>query len=156
MSRDVSTKDKSGAGYDLVAGNDAGPVIECVFWDREGGQMWRTDPEPRWVITEQAALETHLKTFLGNLRPVIVGVEAQALGVLLDHVPHLIDVQLDPDALQAALDQYKARGAPPESGGSLTVKPEAAAASVIEGLIKAGLLTSDGQRALPTAEKRAS
>lgn len=127
--------------------------------DRKVGQVYRTDPEPRWVISDRKALEDHLRTFPGNLRPVVTGDEAEVLGVLLDHAPHLIGDELDPYAVQAALEQSKATGEPAapgiekvKSSGALTVKPDAGAAVVIESLIKAGLLTWDGQRALPAGE----
>jgi hypothetical protein len=124
--------------------------------DRKLGQVYRTDPEPRWVISDRKALEDHLRTFPGNLRPVITGDPSEVLGVLLDHAPHLIGDELDPYAVQAALEQSKATGTPAapgiekvKSSGALTVKPDAAAAGAIEDLIRAGLLRWDGTRALP-------
>lgn len=126
------------------------------------GQVHRTDPDPEWKVTDRKALEEHLRTFPGNLRSVIVGDEAEVMGVLLDHAPHLIGEELDPAVVQAALNQSKATNEPAapgitleKPGGVLTVLPDKHQADLaIQGLINAKLLTWDGRRSLPAAEQK--
>lgn len=128
--------------------------------ERPLGQIWRTDPEPSWIIVDRQALEAHLREFPGNMRPVIVGDEAEVLGILLAYAPHLIEDALDPSVIQDALDQSKATGEPAapgiefrKPGGHLTVKPDANAGIAIEAMIKAGIIAWDGQRAITDGRK---
>ncbi len=129
------------------------------------GQVYRTDPDAEWRITDRAALLEHLATFPGNVveRLTVVGDESEVLAVLDEHAPHLLDVttEVPEETVQAALAQSKATGEPAapgielvQPGGVLTVKPDTGAAKAIEGLVRAGWLTWDGQRALPVGEQR--
>lgn len=145
--------------YDYEDGDKR--VFRSPVDDLRLGSVYRSDPEPRWVINDRKALEDHLREFAGNLVPVITGDEAEVMGVLLDHAPHLIGEELDQSAVQAALEQSKATGeaaapgiARVKPGGTLTIRPDENAALAIEGLVKAGLLSWDGRRALPASERR--
>ncbi len=132
------------------------------------GQVWRTDPDPEWRITDRAALMEHLASFPGNVvsRMVISeeADEAEVIAVLMEYADHLLDeVSGVPDeVVKAALDQSKATGtaaAPGISkvkpGGVLTVAPDKNAHLAIEGLVRAGLLSWDGRRReLPSSDER--
>jgi hypothetical protein len=134
--------------------------------DRRLGQIYRTDPEPVWAITDRDALTEHLMTFEGN-RCYTVQIREDApyeeiLAVLHEHAPQYLEdvVTLREDAIDAALSQSKETGTPAapgierrKPGGALTVKPDPNAHLAIEGLVKAGLLRWDGTRALPASDQ---
>jgi hypothetical protein len=131
------------------------------------GSVYRTDPDGEWIVSNRNALEEHLMGFEGN-RVCSVGIREDApyeeiLAVLNEHAPQYLEdrVELHPDAVQAALDQSAATGeaAAPgitflKPGGVVTVRPDKEVDAAIQGLIQGGLLTWDGQRALPAAEER--
>jgi hypothetical protein len=129
------------------------------------GMVYRTDPEPKMVVTDKAALEEHLREFPGNLI-TDVGVAEQdmpeVLAVLAEHAPHLITEtqRLDPTTVDAALAQSRATGTPAapgiesrKSAGVLTVKPDAGAFEQVGHLIQAGVLTWDARPAIEAAEE---
>ena len=128
------------------------------------GMLYRTDPEPKMVITDRAALEEHLRSFPGNLITEI-GIAAadmpEALAVLAEHAPGLLTEtqRLDPTTVDAALAQSRATGEPAAPGiekrkpsGSLTVKPDAGAFEQVGHLIRAGVLTWDARPVLTEGE----
>jgi hypothetical protein len=127
------------------------------------GSVYRSDPDGEWVVTNQRQLEEHLMEFEGN-RVISVGIREDApyeeiLAVLNEHAPQYLEdrVDLRPDAIKAALDQSAATGEPAapgitfrKPGGVVTVRPDREADQAIAGLMSAGLLTWDGQRAIET------
>lgn len=128
------------------------------------GMVLRTDPDPTWVVTDRAALEAHLREFPGNLDvslEIVAEDMPEALAVLGEHAPGLITetATLRPDAVPAALAQSAATGEAAAPGiervkasGTLTVKPDAGAFEVVGRMIRAGVLSWDGSRALAAAE----
>jgi hypothetical protein len=123
------------------------------------GQVWRTDPDPEWVIVDRPALLQHLSGYPGNFETVlkIVGDEAEVLAVLQEHAPHLIeeDSFIPEWVFQAALEASKEANeavAPGikkiKPGGVLTVAPDKKAGEAFSALVKAGLLSWDGKRAI--------
>lgn len=127
---------------------------------RKLGQVYRTDPDPEWRIVDRAALVEHLSGFEGNwhtdLR--IAGDEAEVMGVLQEHAPHLLEeVRYIPEwIVEAALresmetDEAAAPGIKKiKPSGTLTVKPDKnEAGPAFAALVQAGWLTWDGKRAI--------
>lgn len=132
------------------------------------GQVYRTDPEPQWVVTDRAALEEHLRSFPGNLAVTVTIVPEdmpEALAVLAEHAPGLLTelAELDPEAERAALAQSRATGEPAapgiglvKAGGSLTVVPDKGAFDQVGRLIAAGVLTWDARPVLEQGQAEAS
>jgi hypothetical protein len=129
------------------------------------GIVYKTDPEPKMVITDRAALEDHLRRDDDNLITEVVIVPEdmpEALAVLAEHAPGLLtEIQrLDPTAVDAVLAQSRKSGVPAAPGieprkaaGVLTVKPDAGAYEQVGHLIQAKLLTWDARPVLPAAEE---
>ncbi|MDN5929652.1 MAG: hypothetical protein L0I24_01060 [Pseudonocardia sp.] len=141
--------------------------IRSPLGDRMGS-VYRTDPEPQWVVTDREALHAHLRTFPGNLT-ISVGIApedmAEALAVLDEFAAHLLTetTVLDPEAERAALAQSAATGEPAAPGiervkpsGSLTVSPAKDAFDVVGRLMTRGLLSWDGRPSLPSSEEGAA
>lgn len=135
--------------------------------DAKLGQVWRTDPDPEWRITNRGALQEHLETFPGNFvtHLEVVGDDAEILAVLDQHAPHLLKEvsEIPEEVFQAALRESRETGeavAPGiekiKPGGVLFVKPDKDADRAIRGMIAAGLLTWDGRRAITAVQERAS
>lgn len=132
------------------------------------GMVYRSDPEPTWVVTDREALREHLRGFPGNLVVTVTIVPEdmpEALAVLAEHAPGLLTelAELDPDAERAALDQSRATGEAAAPGielrkasGSLTVKPAVGAFEQVGRLIAAGVLTWDARPVIEQAEQEAS
>lgn len=127
--------------------------------ERKLGIVYRTDPDPEWIIVDRQALLEHLGEYPGNFETnlTIVGDEAEVLAVLHEHAPHLVDevTNIPEWIIKAALDASKEADeavAPGikkvKPGGVLTVTPDKKAGEAFAALIKAGLLTWDGQRAI--------
>jgi hypothetical protein len=128
------------------------------------GQIYRTDPDPQWRVTDREALEAYLRLFPGNSETTVEIAPAdlpEALAVLAEHAPHLLTdtTRLNPEAEKAALEQSAATGEPAAPGiarvkaaGALTVKPDKAAGDAVERLVQAGVITWDGRPALTSAE----
>lgn len=118
------------------------------------GIVYRTDPEPKWVVVDWDELHTHLRTFPGNVETVFeIADETQAIAYLAEHAPHLLVelTRVNPEAVTAALDQSAATGeaAAPGIGlvkasGSLTVKPDPQAGVAVARMVDAGLIEWDG------------
>jgi hypothetical protein len=135
---------------------------------RKLGIVYRTDPDPQWRVTDRAAFDKEARTYPGNLETVVSIAEEdmpEALAVLAEHAPRLLTetVRLRAGIVEAALAQSEATGQAAAAGiermkapGSLTVKPDPAAGSVVEALVNAGLLAWDMRPALPAAEAEAS
>lgn len=161
VARQKMLKALIGQGYaDGDRHNVRSPVDETKL-----GAVWKTDPEPRWEITDRAALVEHLMSSPGNV-DVQVGIAPEdmpeVLAVLAEHAPGLITetAVLDPEAIPAALAQSKATGQPAAPGiarvkpsGVLTVKPAADAIEVVGRLVCAGVLTWDGRPVLEPGQE---
>lgn len=132
------------------------------------GMVYRSDPEPTWVVSDRDALRAHLREFPGNLTVTVTILPEdmpEALAVIAEHAPGLLTdlAELDPDAVKAALDQSEATGEPAAPGisrvkpsGVLTAKPAADAMAEVGRLIVAGVLTWDARPVLEQAERQAS
>lgn len=131
------------------------------------GQVYRTDPDPEWRITDRVALREHLETFPGNFvsRLVVDGDDAEILAVLDQHAPHLLKevTEVPEEVFQAALRESKETGEAVAPGikkvkpeGVLVVKPDKDAGRAIEGMVRAGLLTWDGRRPITSGQEKAS
>jgi hypothetical protein len=137
------------------------------------GQVYRTDPDPAPIVTDREALVRHLTTIPGCTETVveIAGSDEQVVEVLAEHAPHLLaEVTRVPDHVVAnVLAGCKAKGtatgpdgkplpgvAMDKPGGILTVKPDKDAGRALEGMVKAGLLTWDGRRAITAGTERAA
>jgi hypothetical protein len=133
--------------------------------DAKVGIVYRSDPDPDWQITDREALEQHLRAFPGNMVTSVRIDPAdmpEALAVLAEYASHLLTEtdELDPDAVQAALDQSKATGQPAAPGierrkpaGVLTVRPDRGAYETVARLVQANLLTWDARPVLPAGEE---
>lgn len=135
--------------------------------DAKLGQVWRTDPDPEWRITDRNALREHLETYPGNVvaHLEVVGDDAEVLAVLDQYAPHLLKevTNVPEEVFQAALQESRETGqavAPGiekvKPGGVLVVKPDKDAARAIEGMVRSGYLTWDGRRAITEGEAKAS
>lgn len=123
------------------------------------GMIWRTDPEPKWKVTDPRALKEWLADpangYVVDIVDLADGVAfEQVLAVVQDHAPELLTVRsvvrdgaVD-DVLAAAAEQGETdapgveRIKPP---GVLHVKADKAAGQAIEALVKAGMITWDGK-----------
>lgn len=124
------------------------------------GQVWRTDPDPRWAVVDAEALDAELRAYPGNLVTDVTISPAdmpEVLAVLAEHAPQLITktVRVADGVVEAALAQSKATGRAAAAGigmrkpgGTLTVKPDPNAGVVVERLVDAGILTWDGRPVL--------
>lgn len=130
------------------------------------GSVYRTDPEPTWVVSDREALHAHLRTFDDATETVYeIADEPAAVEVLRAHAPHLLVeiTRVRPEWEQDALAQSRETGEPAAPGiekvkpsGSLTVTPAKDAFDVVGRLMARGLLTWDGNRALPADESGAA
>jgi hypothetical protein len=132
------------------------------------GQVWRTDPDPRWVVVDAEALDAELRTYPGNLVTDVTISPAdmpEALAVLAEHAPQLITetVRVADGVVEAALAQSKTTGKSAAAGiemwkpgGTLTVKPDPNAGVVVERLVDAGVITWDGRPVLSATDEAAS
>jgi hypothetical protein len=159
-SRLDSTKAIIGAGYP----DGRKETFRSPLDDRKLGQVWRTDPDPVWTVTDGVALDEHLAQDPDNLETTFeINADASELiPLLLEHAPHLVDQvpRVTQAARTAAMAEAKAGQDIPgiariKPGGVLTVKPDKDAAEVIGALADARLLTWDGRRALPAADSGA-
>lgn len=132
------------------------------------GMVYRTDPDPKWVVADRDALDAHLRGFPGNLTTTITlrpEDEPEAFAVLAEHAPHLLTetTVVQPGIVEAALAQSAATGQPAAPGlelvkpsGTLTVKPDAAAGAAVERMVEAGVITWDGRPVLEAVQQEAS
>lgn len=138
-------------------------IIRSPLDGQRLGQIWRTDPNPKWSVTNEAELLEHLREFAGNVeRYYEIADDAAAIEVLREYAPHLLVeiTRVRPDVVQAALEQSEATGEPAapgiglvKDGGVLTVKPDPTAGPVVERLHHAGLIEWDGRLVLDAGEK---
>lgn len=122
------------------------------------GQVYRTDPDPRWVVADERALLAELREYPGNVETVAEIVDHDAaVTVLREHAPHLIAevTRVRPEVVEAALEQSAATGTAVAAGlalqkpaGVLTVKPDPKAGVAVERMVATGLITWDGRPAL--------
>ncbi len=130
------------------------------------GQVWRSDPDPRWVVADEQALHAELREFPGNVETVVDIVDHDAaVQVLREHAPHLLAevTRVRPEVVAAALAQSAATGRPAAAGieqvkpsGVLTVKPDPKAGAVVERMVAAGVITWDGRPVLEAAPEGAA
>jgi len=132
--------------------------------DAPVGIVYKTDPNPVWEIVDRDALEKHLRADDDNMQSTLVipaADMAEALAVLDEHAPHLLDVvtELKPDAVQNALNEAKSgKTAVPgiekrKPSGVLTPKLAEGAYERVGELVQAQLLTWDARPVLPAAEE---
>jgi hypothetical protein len=131
------------------------------------GQVWRTDPDAEWVVTDRDALHAHLRQFPGCTETVFeLADDTEAIvDVLHAAAPHLLVevTRVREDVVESALIQSREDGKPAAPGielrkpeGVLTVRPDPAAGAVIERLQQTGWLGWDGRPQLPPASEEAS
>lgn len=126
------------------------------------GMIYRSDPDPKWTVTDREALDKHLREFPGNLVTVYeIADEESAIDVLHNVAPHLLVeiARVNPAVVQAALDRSAAAGEPAAPGislvkpsGVLTVKPDAQAGVAVERLVNTGRMTWDARPILEAGE----
>lgn len=128
--------------------------------DRKLGSIWRQDPDPEWRVTDEKALHTWLAgqpDYLETTVEVREGCEAEALAILAEHAPHLLEdvTGIRADAVERLLEASREQGEPAAPGierikppGHLTVRPDKAAGEAIEAMVKAGVISWDGRPAL--------
>jgi hypothetical protein len=126
------------------------------------GQVYRTDPDPRWVVADEQALHAELRESPYNVEMVVDIVDHNAaVEVLREHAPHLLAevARVRSDAVSAALAQSESSGKPAAAGielvkpsGVLTVKPDPKAGAAVERMVAAGVITWDGRPALVEAQ----
>jgi hypothetical protein len=131
--------------------------------DSKLGLIYRTDPDPRWTVTDPEALHAELREFPGNVETVAEIVDHDAaVAVLRAHAPELLAevTRVRPDVVEAALEQSAATGKPAAAGinrvkpgGSLTVKPDAKAGEAVERMVAAGVITWDGRPVLTAGDE---
>lgn len=153
-----------------IVGTRYGPGDKHTFRSpldqRKLGQVWRTDPDAEWVVTDREALHAHLRTFPGCTETIVaISDDEAAIDVLHEHAPHLLHeiTRVREDVIRDALIQSRESGHAVAPGielrkapGVLTVRPDAGAGPVIESLQQAGWLAWDGRPVLPPAQKEAS
>lgn len=126
------------------------------------GSVYRSDPDPKWQVTDWAVLHAHLREFPGNVETIYeISDETQAVAYLAEHAPHLLVelTRVNPEAVTAALEQSAATGTPAAPGislvkpsGVLTVRPDAAAGVAVERLVTTGRMTWDARPVLEAGE----
>lgn len=166
---------KAVAGVDLADGDKR--TVRSPLDGSRLGTISRSDPDPRWEITDRRAFETHLvgddsnwETIAEVLLPdgtvALMGVADELWRVVAEHAPHLaraVCKRVRPDVVEVLLARSKADGKPAAPGMSL-VKPSGSVSvlrakgcgAALERLIAAKLLTWDGRPMLPPAEETAS
>lgn len=126
------------------------------------GMVYRSDPDPRWVVADEQALHAELRKYPGNLETVVEIVDHDAaVEVLRVHAPELLAevTRVRPEVVAEEL-KAAAAGALPAPGiaqvkpsGVLTVKPDPKAGEAVERMVAAGVITWDGRPALPAGDK---
>lgn len=118
------------------------------------GSIFRTDPDPKWQITNRDLLVKHLEQDPDNREFVdeIVGTEDQVLEVLLEHAPQLLArvARVSADAIKAATARAAAGEAVPgiskvKPRGVLTIRPDKNAGVAIDRLVAAKVISWDGR-----------
>lgn len=130
------------------------------------GQVWRSDPDPRWVVADSEALDADLRADPAHLVTVYeIADEQSAIDVLHSVAPHLLVevTRVAEWAIEEALAKSAATGVPAAAGieqvkpsGVLTVKPDPKAGAVVERMVQAGVLTWDGRPAIESAPEGAA
>lgn len=143
------------------------------------GHVLRTRPKPEWRITDENALRDHLAAEFRGVVETVTFLAVPGVGlvemdpldelaqVVAAHAPHMLSTQdrVRQDAVDAALEESKATGKPAapgitlvRPGGQMRVVPDKDAGTVVERLVRAGVVTWDGRPALPAAadEREAS
>lgn len=130
------------------------------------GSISKTDPAPKWQVTDPDALDEHLRGFPGNVQQVeIIADEPAAIEVLRVHAPELLRTVevLAAGVVEAALAQSAATGEPAAPGislvkpsGTVTVRPEKNALDAVALLVRAGQLDFLPPPALPAPEARSA
>ncbi len=129
------------------------------------GVVYRTDPDPRWVVVDGEALHAELRESSYNVETVVdITDHDAAVEVLREHAPHLLAevTRVRADAVKAALAQSEVQGKAAAAGieqvkpsGVLTPKPDPKTAGpAIERMVAAGLLTWDMRLVLPSGDER--
>jgi hypothetical protein len=160
--RQVTTKAVVGAQYS----DGDKHTFRSPVDGRRIGQIWRTDPDAEWKVTDEAALLAHLRQFPDCVEQFYeIADIPSAIAVLKEYAPHLlVEVsRVIPDVIADAVTQSRETGKPAAPGielvkgsGVLVVRPDAGAGSVIERLQEAGWIGWDGRPALPPATEEAS
>lgn len=132
------------------------------------GSVYRTDPDPEPVVTDEDALYRHLAAIPGMTETItqVMCSQEQLVEVLAERAPELLGefTRVPEHAIRNVLAVCKAKGRPvgpdgkPLPGvemrkpeGVLTVRPAKTAGRAIEEMQAAGLIRWDGTRALPAA-----
>lgn len=160
--RQATTKAVVGASYSAGDRHTFRSPVD----GRRIGQVYRTDPDAQWVVTDREALHAHLRGFPGTTETVVeIADELSVIEHLRACAPHLLVevTRVREDVVESALIQSREDGKPAAPGielrkpeGVLTVRPDPAAGAVIERLQQAGWLGWDGRPTLPPATERAS
>lgn len=124
------------------------------------GQVYRTDPNPSWTVTDREALHAFLRADPANLEEVAeIDDMPAAVEALKECAPHVLALvqRVSGQAVTDAVERAKAGQAIPgverrKPEGSLTVKADPNATDAIAGLIAAGRLTWDGRRVLEQSD----
>jgi len=136
--------------------------------DRKLGIVYRTDPEGRWQVTDRAALDEWLLSkdwFVQETVRIAPGRQYEALAVLAEHAPHLLEEvrEIRAGAVAEVLTAcgQESRAVAPgvewvRPKGVLTVTPDKGAGAAIEAMHAAGLITWDGRPAIEAPEETAS
>jgi hypothetical protein len=130
-------------------------TIRSPLDDTKLGVVYRTDPDPKWTVTDRAALCKALEDDPANVEYVdeIDGTNEQVVEVLAEHAPWLLArvERVRAEAINAAV-AAAARGEQPMPGiervkprGALVVRPDKNARSAVERLVQAEVITWDGR-----------
>lgn len=130
------------------------------------GVVSRSDPDPRWAVTDREALCAHLYDEVpGSVETVyeVAGPVTEVIAVLRVHAPHLLAevtrvraVAVDRALAAAAAGDTAAPGIElVKPAGSVSVRRAKGCGAAIERMQRVGLLTWDGRPQLPPAEEPA-
>lgn len=146
-----------------IVGQDYEPGDKRTFRAPDGrklGSVYRTDPDPKWTVTDELALREHLRQDPSSIeKRMDITSHDDAVKVLLEHAPHLVaEVEVvRADAIADAVQRSREAGEPVAPGidqvaspSTVAVRPDKDAGAAIEAMHRAGLLTWDGRLALPS------
>lgn len=130
------------------------------------GTVLKTDPDPRWTVTDSGALDAHLRTFEGATETYyeIASVSA-AVDHLREHAPELLVkvTRVRQDVIDAAIAESRETGEPAAPGiervkpaGVLTVTPDKQAAAAVSRLVSTGVIDWQGRPLAIEAAREAS
>lgn len=164
------------AGADLTDGDKR--TIRSPLDGSSLGSIYRTDPEPRWTVTDWAAFEAHVRSSIPDGvetayrlhvpsldEPVFLDPLDELAVILREHAPHMLREvpRIRGEVVADLLAASKTSGQPAAAGieqvkpsGSVAVRRSKTCGPAIERLHAAGLLTWDGKPMLPLADEVAS